>query len=46
MKEREIKKYYNQKINILKNHNKYYFEESSPKISDKDYDELKKELKK
>ena len=41
MKEREIKKYYDEKINILKNHNKHYFEESSPKISDKDYDKLK-----
>ncbi len=44
MKEREIKKYYDEKINILKNHNKHYFEESSPKISDKDYDNLKKEI--
>ncbi len=44
MKESEIKKYYKQKINEIKNHNKYYFEESSPKISDKDYDDLKKEI--
>ena len=44
MKESEIKKYYKQKINILKDHNKYYFEESSPKISDKQYDQIKREI--
>jgi DNA ligase (NAD+) len=44
MKEAEIKKYYKKKINELKNHNKLYFEKSSPKISDKEYDEIKKEI--
>ena len=44
MKENEIKKYYNKKINELKKHNKLYFEKSSPKISDKDYDEIKREI--
>ncbi len=44
MKEIEIKKYYQKKINELKKHNKFYFEESSPKISDKQYDEIKKEI--
>ena len=44
MKEVEIKKYYKKKINELKNHNKLYFEKSSPKISDKEYDEIKKEI--
>ena len=44
MKEVEIKKYYRKKINELKNHNKLYFEKSSPKISNKEYDEIKKEI--
>ena len=44
MKENENKKYYNKKINELKKHNKLYFEKSSPKISDKDYDEIKREI--
>jgi len=44
MKEVEIKKYYKKKINELKNHNKLYFEKSSPKISDSQYDKIKKEI--
>ena len=44
MKEIEIKKYYKKKINELKKHNKSYFEESAPKISDKNYDQIKKEI--
>ena len=44
MKEREIKKFYLKKIDEFVKHNKFYFEESSPKISDKDYDQLKKEI--
>ena len=44
MKEVEIKKYYKKKINELKNHNKLYFEKSSPKISDSQYDRTKKEM--
>ena len=44
MKEVEIKKYYKKKINELKNHNKLYFEKSSPKISDSQYDKIKREI--
>ncbi len=44
MKESDIKKYYNKKINQINRHNKLYFEKSSPKISDKEYDEIKKEI--
>ncbi len=44
MKESEIKKKYETKIQELKTHNKFYFEDSSPKISDKEYDNLKKEI--
>ena len=32
------------KISILKKHNHYYYNQDKPKISDGDYDELKKEL--
>ncbi len=44
MKENEVKKYYNKKITELKKHNKLYFEKSSPKISDQQFDEIKKEI--
>ena len=44
MKESEIKKKYNNKINELKNHNKLYFDKSTPKISDKEYDKIKREI--
>ena len=44
MKESEIKKDYIKKINELKKHNKLYFENSSPEISDKDYDIIKIEI--
>ncbi len=44
MKENEIKKYYKKRIIELNKHNKLYFENSSPKISDKEYDEIKKEI--
>ncbi len=35
---------YKEKIKILIKHNKYYFKDDSPKISDHQYDNLKKEL--
>ncbi len=44
MKESEIRKYYNKKIKELKKHNKLYFEKSSPKITDYQYDLIKKEI--
>ena len=44
MKESEISNYYHKKINELKKHNKLYFDKSSPKISDKEYDEIKNEI--
>ena len=44
MKVSEIKKKYNNKINELKNHNKLYFDKSTPKISDKEYDKIKREI--
>ena len=44
MKESEIKIYYKQKIKELIKHNKLYFEKSLPKISDKEYDQIKNEV--
>jgi len=44
MKESEIKKYYISKIKELNINNKLYFEDSSPVISDKEYDLIKKEI--
>ena len=44
MKESEIRSNYLKKINKLKKHNKLYFEDSAPIISDKDYDKIKKDI--
>jgi len=44
MNEREIRNNYLKKIDELKKHNKLYFENSSPVISDKDYDQIKKDI--
>ena len=44
MNERKIINQFKQKIKILKKHNKYYFEDDNPKISDAEYDSLKKEI--
>ena len=35
---------YQNKIKLLKIHNKSYFVKDSPKVSDADYDKLKKEI--
>ncbi len=39
-----IKKEYFHKIKKLKEHNQYYYEKSSPKISDAEYDKLKQKV--
>ena len=44
MSEISISKVYKEKIKKLLIHNKYYYEKSSPKISDSDYDKLKNEI--
>jgi DNA ligase (NAD+) len=44
MKKKEIEFKYNKLIILLKKYNKYYFEKSSPLVSDKEYDELKKNI--
>ena len=44
MDENQIKKKYTKKIKILEKHNELYYDKNSPKISDSDYDSLKKEI--
>ena len=44
MLKKEIKKIYFNKINELKKHNFQYYEKNNPKISDSNYDILKKEI--
>ena len=39
-----VTRYFKKKIAELKKHNLYYFNKDNPVISDKDYDELKKEI--
>ena len=41
---KEIIVEYKKKINLLKKHNKLYFEKDNPKINDSKYDDLKKEI--
>ena len=41
---KEIISEFKKKLNILEEHNKLYFSEDNPKISDSDYDKLKKEI--
>ena len=40
----EIFKLHKEKIDVIKKHNRHYFEHDKPKISDASYDELKKEI--
>ena len=42
--DKKIKKFYLEKIKLLNEHNKLYFDQNSPIISDAEYDELKKEI--
>ena len=44
MDKKAIEKLYKEKISILKKHNNYYYNQDKPKISDKDYDDLKNEI--
>ncbi len=44
MDKKEIQKYYKNQLRKLKKHNKSYFQNSKPEISDAEYDELKKEI--
>ena len=44
MQKKEIEKFYVKKINELKKHDKAYFENDNPLISDKNYDKIKEEI--
>ena len=44
MKKKEIQKYYNYKIQLINEYNKFYYDKSRPKVSDDEYDKLKKEI--
>ena len=44
MNKEEIKKEYKKKINIIINYNNLYYNKSKPLVSDKEYDELKKNI--
>ena len=40
----KIQKEYNKKIKLINNYNDYYYNQNSPLVSDKEYDEIKKEI--
>ncbi len=44
MDKKEIKKLYNSKVNLLKKYNENYFDKNKSIVSDKEYDEIKKEV--
>jgi len=44
MQKKEIEKSYLKKINEIKKHNKAYFKDDNPLISDEDYDNIKQEI--
>ena len=44
MTKKEIEKIYQNKIELINDYNKFYYNKNSPKVSDKKYDELKKEI--
>ncbi len=44
MKKKEIQNKYKKKIKLIHKLNKFYFDKSKPIVSDKEYDELKKEI--
>ena len=44
MNKKEVKKNYNEKIKLLKNYNNFYYDKSEPIVSDREYDDLKKNI--
>ena len=45
MKKDQLKKIYKDKINEFKKNNLLYFEKNSPRISDSEFDDLKRDFK-
>ena len=44
MNKKKIENLYKNKIKLFENYNKFYYEKSSPKVSDSEFDNLKKEI--
>ena len=44
MNNKKIEIFYKSKIKLLKRYNKFYFDKSNPLVSDREYDDLKKEI--
>ena len=44
MIKKKILKEYEEKVELLNEYNKFYYNKSNPKVSDKEYDELKKDI--
>jgi DNA ligase (NAD+) len=44
MHKREIENKYKKKIKLINDYNKFYYDNSEPKVSDREYDELKKSI--
>ena len=42
MNKKEIENQYRSKIKLINEYNKFYYDKSKPKVSDKQYDDLKK----
>ena len=42
MNKKKIQKEYKLKLELLNKHNKFYYDKNNPKISDSEYDDLKK----
>ena len=44
MNKKDVQEKYNKKIKLINSYNKHYYEKSSPLVSDKEYDEIKKDI--
>ena len=44
MNKKEVQKKYNKKIKLFNEYSKYYYDKSSPIVSDKEFDELKENI--
>ena len=44
MSKKEIQKDYKKRIKLINQYNDYYYDKSAPKVTDKEYDELKESI--